>query len=409
MNRFFFVAIFAFLPAAALAAKVELPEWGEPTEAAAYQLGGGLWPTGVLGDAEEEATAEAETEVAKTADAKTSDAKEGEKVAGEAVSKEQALKFYGPAGEVDSTEPITADTAVKVPESGAKPVGEGLKFPDEEPAQEAPVEALPPLEGKLADTYFEHAPMDFLIDPQRLLTEQKSNDIKRFLEFHSDESEFHIYVMVFGETQKIPDDVNLRQLHKEWFSESPTVMMLYYREHPEMTEFVYNDNVSSALPKSVFDRIRQNCLREGGATDLAPDQVEKMAIELSIQLYWLSRLMKHETKEGQELAAETEIYEMPASADAPELLREYAPGIFLEEKGRKVLSMIFTTLLILGTVLAVAAVGWGVMWWRNRDRVAGKPLLFPSFEIIPRLGGEYSGGGFVSMSFEINEGSDFSA
>jgi hypothetical protein len=71
--------------------------------------------------------------------------------------------------------------------------------------------------------------------------------------------------------------------------------------------------------------------------------------------------------------------------------------------------MIFTTLLILGTVLAVAAVGWGVMWWRNRDRVAGKPLLFPSFEIIPRLGGEYSGGGFVSMSFEINEGSDFPA
>lgn len=403
MNRFFSLVILAFLPAAAFAAKVEMPEWGEPTEAAAYQLGGGLWPTGILGEAEEEST-EAETEIVKAPEAK-----EGETVADATVSKEQALKFYGPAGEVDSTEPITADTAVKAPEAGPESVGEGLKFPDEEPAQEAPVEALPPLEGKLADTYFEHAPMDFLIDPQRLLTEQKSNDIKRFLEFHSDESEFHIYVMVFGETQEIPDDVNLRQLHKEWFSESPTVMMLYYREHPEITEFVYNDNVSSSLPKSVFDRIRQNCLREGGATDLAPDQVEKMAIELSIQLYWLSRLMKHETKEGQQLAAETELHEMPASADAPELLREYAPGIFLEEKGRKVLSMIFTTLLILGTVLAVAAVGWCVMWWRNRDRVAGKPLLFPSFEIIPRLGGEYSGGGFVSMSFEINEGSDFPA
>jgi hypothetical protein len=403
MNRFFSLVILALLPAATFAAKVEMPEWGEPTEAAAYQLGGGLWPTGILGETEEEST-EAETEIVKAPEAK-----EGETVADATVSKEQALKFYGPAGEVDSTEPITADTAVKAPESGPESVGVGLKFPDEEPAQEAPVEALPPLEGKLADTYFEHAPMDFLIDPQRLLTEQKSNDIKRFLEFHSDESEFHIYVMVFGETQEIPDDVNLRQLHKEWFSESPTVMMLYYREHPEMTEFVYNDNVSSSLPKSVFDRIRQNCLREGGATDLAPDQVEKMAIELSIQLYWLSRLMKHETKEGQQLAAETELHEMPASADAPELLREYAPGIFLEEKGRKVLSMIFTTLLILGTVLAVAAVGWGVMWWRNRDRVAGKPLLFPSFEIIPRLGGEYSGGGFVSMSFEINEGSDFPA
>jgi hypothetical protein len=98
---------------------------------------------------------------------------------------------------------------------------------------------------------------------------------------------------------------------------------------------------------------------------------------------------------------------MAASTDAPELLREYAPGIFVEVKGRKVLSIVLTTLLVLGTIVAVAFVGWGILWWRNRDRVAGKPLLFPSFQIVPRLGGEFSGGAFVSMSFEINDSSDF--
>src|SRR5690606_2097318 len=158
-------------------------------------------------------------------------------------------------------------------------------------------EPLPPLEGELLDLYFQHAPVDFLIDPQRLLTEQKSNDIKRFLEFHSDESPFNIYVMLFGETQTLPEPIDTQQLHREWFSEAPTVLMLYYREHPEMTELVINETVRASMPKSVFDRILQNCLREGAATDDAPDQVEKMAIELSIQLYWLGRLMAHENKD----------------------------------------------------------------------------------------------------------------
>ena len=44
------------------------------------------------------------------------------------------------------------------------------------------------------------------------------------------------------------------------------------------------------------------------------------------------------------------------------------------------------------------------MWWRGRENVSGGPLLFPEFRIVPRLGGEFCGGGFVSMSFELNDG-----
>ena len=398
MNRFLPIILIFALPAVVFAAKVEMPEWEETASAEEYKLGGGLWPTASKSTDGEPSSTEG-------AVAKSDVAGGAETAEGSGETKEQAVKFYGPAGEVVEVTP-SEEGEKQLPNPKADG-NELLKFPDEEVAREVPIEALPPLEGKLADTYFEHAPMDFLIDPQRLLTEQKSNDIKRFLEFHSDESNFHIFVMVFGETQKIPEDIDMRKLHKEWFSETPTVVMLYYREHPEMTELVFSDKVSSSLPKSVFDRIRQNCLREGAATDLAPDQVEKMAIELSIQLYWLTRLMAHETTEAQSLAAEKSVHEMAASADAPELLREYAPGIFVEVKGRKVLSIVLTTLLVLGTIVAVAFVGWGILWWRNRDRVAGKPLLFPSFQIVPRLGGEFSGGAFVSMSFEINDGSDF--
>lgn len=390
------VSAFA-LPAGVFGANVEMPAWGDAADSASYRLGGGLWPTDILGpvsegDASSDASDIASVEVAEP-DPKT-------------FVGPPKLVFYGPNGEMPK-DPITApvvaanSTPSEFPDSA-------LKFPDTE-AIAPPVEELPPLEGKLADVYFEHPPVDFLIDPQRLLTEQKSNDIKRFLEFHSDESEFHLYVMVFGENQKIPEEVDLQSLHQQWFSDRPAVVLLYFRERPELTEFLYSDKVRSALPSSVFERIAQNTLREGGATDLAPDQVEKMAIELSIQLYWLSRLLRSEGSESHERAVSGSVHDLPASADAPELLREYAPGIFLEEKGRKVLSIVVTALLIIGSVLAVAGLGWLAMWFRNRQRIAGNPLIFPSFEILPRLGGEFCGGAFVSMSFEINEGSDFSA
>ncbi len=384
MKRILSLLILSAFPASLMAAKVEMPEWEEASAAAAYELGGGLWPTGIVSGNETD-QASPTSPVADSADAP---------------SPEQALQFYGPGG-VTGDEPIRADiTEGEVPEGSPDGVPELIV---EAPA----IEALPPIEGDLKDLYFAHAPVDFLVDPQRLLTEQKSNDIKRFLEFHSDESDFHIYVLVIGETQTIPEEIDLRELHREWFEDSSTVMMLYYREVPAQTQFVYNDKVRSALPKSVFDRIEQNTLREGGATDLAPDQVEKMAIELSIQLYWLSRLMEHESKEDQERIAATPIHELAASEDAPELLREYAPGIFIEQSGLKLVSFLFTTLIVVGVILGMAGIGWLVMWWRAQDRFAGSPLIFPSYQVIPRLGGEYSGGGFVSMSFDIREGSNF--
>ncbi len=368
------------LPLAGWSAQIDLPEWTEATEAASYGLGGGLWPAGLLPGG---------TPGSETADG-PSGIVDGSGEAPKTNPDGSPLTFYGPLADGETP-------GVSLGQGGS-----------DQPAQ-VPIEPLPSLEGELQNLYFGYPPVDYLIDPQRLLTEQKSNDIKRFLEFHSDESPFHIYVMVVGETQEIPEDVDLKALHKEWFSDQRAVLMVYFREHPERTEFVYNESVRSSLPKSVFDRISQNCLREGAATDLAPDQVEKMAIELSIQLYWLSKLMTAEGKEAMAIAEATPAHEMPASADAPELLREYAPGIFLEESSRRALSILVTVAVILATLVLVAFVGWIVIWLRGMDRVTGAPMIFPSFKVVRRLGGEFSGGGFVSMSFDINDGSGLSS
>lgn len=387
------------------AAGIDLPQWESAEESGAYYLGGGLWPKSLIPDA---TAAAAEPGSSAVADALAAAGIElvgppapGRPLPGASVAAATAPgetagppQFFGPAGEPGASDPSLQ--RVKENPDGT------FDIPEEVVEVEA-YEPLPPLEGDLADLYFAHAPVEYLVDPQRLLTEQKSNDIMRFLEFHADESKFRIYVMVVGDNQKVPEGVDLQALHKKWFPEEPTVLMLYYREKPELTEMVFNDEVRNSLPKSVFDRILQNCLREGAVADLAPDQVEKMAIELSIQLYWLSRLMEKENPDHQSLVAASSVHEMMASEDAPELLREYAPGIFIDETS-KMLSFVLTFVVILGGLAMIGLIGWIVMWWRGRESLSGEPLLFPEFRLPRRLGGEFSGGGFVGMSFELNEG-----
>ncbi|NLT72384.1 MAG: hypothetical protein GXX91_17050 [Verrucomicrobiaceae bacterium] len=391
------------LPLPLRAAKVELPTWEEAAESESYYLGGGLWPKALIPDEAAAARDPGAANDVASADPAPGVAPDGTilPTAPGAITPDPeapgAPRFYGPQGPADGTAapPGTRPAVIENPD--------GTFILPQEIVEEEAYEPLPPIEGELSDLYFAHAPVDFLIDPQRLLTEQKSNDIKRFLEFHSDESDFRIFVMALGETQKIPDDIDIEALHKKWFSDSPTVLMLYYREQPQLTQLVFNESVHGSLPKSVFDRILQNTLREGGVTELAPDQVEKMAIELSIQLYWLSKLMEYENKEEQARAAKSGIHEMIASPDAPELLREYAPGIFIEDTS-KILSLVFTLVIVVGGLALMGLIGWGILAWRGRENVSGQPLLFPEFQISPRLGGEFSGGGFVGMSFELSEG-----
>lgn len=412
MKKLIFAAFVLIQPLAHGRASVELPAWETPTEASAYYLGGGLWPKTLIPDATaavaepgpatpaagEAVVAEAGTtlvEIEFVGPPAPGQPQPGPIVV--AVADASQARFYGPQGSPDE------GRGGELSMQRVRENPDGTFYVPEEIVEEEAYEPLPPLEGALADLYFAHAPIDYLIDPQRLLTEQKSNDIMRFLEFHADESKIRIFVMALGETQKVPDDVNLEELHEKWFSDNPTVLMLYYREKPELTELVFNANIRNTLPVSVFERIRQNCLREGAVADLAPDQVEKMAIELSIQLYWLSRLIASENKDSAAINAAATVHELMASSDAPELLREYAPGIFIDESG-KVLTFIVSLVFIIGGLAMVGAIAWVAMWWRGREVVSGEPLLFPEIRIARRLGGEFSGGGFVGMSFEIGEG-----
>src|SRR5210317_2030834 len=120
MNRFLPIILIFALPAVVFAAKVEMPEWEETASAEEYKLGGGLWPT---------ASKSTDGAVAKSDVAGGAETAEG---SGE--TKGQAVKFYGPAGEVVEVTP-SEEGEKQLPNPKADG-NELLKFPDEEVARE---------------------------------------------------------------------------------------------------------------------------------------------------------------------------------------------------------------------------------------------------------------------------------
>ncbi|MCP5549696.1 MAG: hypothetical protein H7A53_02195 [Akkermansiaceae bacterium] len=257
---------------------------------------------------------------------------------------------------------------------------------------------LPPITGELKDEYFSLRPVEYLVDPQQLITEQKANDVLRFLEYHAEEAEFDIYLMIFGGGQDLPEGVSLAERHRAWFGDEPAVLVAYFMGKPELTRLEYNGKVRASLPEAVFEKIFQSCVREAQVADSAADQVERLAIELSIRLYWMAKLFERQSA-GERIADTHE--ELSTPAWEPVILE--APEPALAAMAARLAEWPWAWI---GGALAVFLTAGGVafwLWWR--DGLGAKPVLFPDRAGLPsRLGGAFSGGSYVGISFDIGGG-----
>ena len=269
------LALAMLAPAAALAGRIELPEWKTKQDAGTFQLGGGLWP---------ESTLPATNEDLET---------ESTKLPPLPVPLPEGMSKSKPEG-IDEDSP-----KIVVIEDDEDPEPKTLKdfrVPEKIDVltiEEAP--EYPDIAGQLRDEYFALRPVEYLVDPQELLTEQKSNDVRRFLEYHAEEAEFDIYLLIFAEPQEIPEEISLAQRHVDWFEDEPAVTVAYFMEAPERTVIEFNETLRSRLPVAVFQRIFQSCIREAQVSQNPSDQVERLAIELSIRLYWMAKLLERES------------------------------------------------------------------------------------------------------------------
>ncbi len=324
---------------------IELPSWKSEHAGRPYFPGGGLWPIESL-QKNPSTVSKREIETAPEADAAKNDpaALKGEYVI---LGGKTILPFAG------------------------------TTLPDD----------LPPLGPELYLKYFDSRPTRFLIDPQNLMAEQKANDAMRFLEFHSQESRFDIYAMVFGRNQIVPAAHNWPELHQKWFPDSNSILVVYHLEKPDSLQLFLSTGIASQLPDSVLAGIRSSCIAEAKFAEEGPDQMERIAIELSIQTIWLEKLIAHSRNSENSLLA------APAKRSSP------SPG----SASIPLVSPALVNSLIIGSaaILLLALAIFLKQILLNQRNSRKPPILFPGLPKHERLGGLHSGGAFVAISFDL--------
>ena len=132
--------------------------------------------------------------------------------------------------------------------------------------------------------------------------------------------------------------------------------MAYFLAHPERTEIVYGENVTEKLPQKVFEQIFKNCVQEAQVAETPFDQVERLAIELSIRLYWLAKTLKRE--EGGETLVGPVNLEGRSGELPPVVLGATVPG-------SDFLGGFPWILAVTAGVILISAFGGVWWWWRS--------------------------------------------
>jgi hypothetical protein len=264
-------------------------------------------------------------------------------------------------------------------------------------AQEQPAEALDlPLPGPeiVDDTpstdipetalaaYAQSDPLAWLIDPQKILSQQQFLDAENFLQYHSGVSKIDIHVYLFDRDQIIPASLERSALiAKHAKKDRETAVIFYFYESPERTEM----NFGEATRRKIGDFERKRCLvssiQAAVGKSQPEDQLEGLCVQMSIMLYRLEKALK----QGIDLtAADTLTNQNEQQGKAS----PFAKAIQLWGTTQSYRLRVASALLLIGMAWIIFAV--------RRSR---RSYTFEEFDIPPRLGGDHGAGVGAVISY----------
>lgn len=323
-----------------------------------------------------------------------------------------------PPGQTPISDSIAAVRDAPAPTLGNdRPPVLTMRTPDFAPDPLPVPESLPKVEGELRARFFGTRPNHCLVDPQGLLTEQRTYEVQRYLEYHAEAADIDIYLLVFGLKQDLPTDISLPDLHQRWFGDQPAALVTYHLDQPAKSKIEYGQRITQAMKDDALRLVLQRCLREALIADEPQDQIERFTLELSASLADVSAEYRRLSGGGFPALASSNA--VPKSIQVASLgnagvqMHQEEPYLAAIPDEAALAPMAQASAMPLLAYWPVAAGALGALGlfsfggitaariWR-RDSLAAEPVLFPERELPMRLGGSYSGGGFVSMSYDVD-------
>lgn len=165
--------------------------------------------------------------------------------------------------------------------------GEGI-LPDESEQADAPEDLIPldipdaeivetpiPVEipQELMPLYLPIDKDQYLIDPQKLLSEQETADIARLLDEIREATEVSIYLTIFTSDQKIPASLNAPSLARQIFGDKPSSVLIEYRRGAfNRAQVIYSEDLSHTLTdghrKSLLDAAKRQAAESSEDLDV---------------------------------------------------------------------------------------------------------------------------------------------
>lgn len=221
-----------------------------------------------------------------------SSAKQGDKKADKKTQKKEEKKE-----EIQAEEEATPALLANTPQwekgdqeqmlRGDLITGVGI-LPDESEEADAPEDLIPldipdaeivetpiPVEipQELMPLYLPSDKEQYLIDPQKLLSEQETADIARLLEEIREATEVSIFLTIFTSDQKIPASLNAPSLARQIFGDKPSCVLVEYRRGAFNTaQVIYSEDLSHTLTdghrKSLLDAAKREAAESSEDLDV---------------------------------------------------------------------------------------------------------------------------------------------
>ena len=238
--------------------------------------------------------------------------------------------------------------------------------------------AVEDLPADLVESYFPDTLEARVLDPQSLLTQARLDGILHFLGYHFREARSTMHIMVLKPMQRLPRHLDLQEIHRQWFGDSLSVLVVYNFGNPGMSRLIFGKETERRVPEARRVNACVESINEAMVASNAEDQLERFLTELSRKLYWIEDVYHGE-----------QILDASSNGAPSEYLSE-APAVEVVSKGK-----LWFSILAISAVLALAG-GFIVSLQR---RAANKTFYFPERRHFPRLGAPHGGGNRLVVAF----------
>ncbi|MCE9520262.1 MAG: hypothetical protein K8R87_12010 [Verrucomicrobia bacterium] len=128
-----------------------------------------------------------------------------------------------------------------------------------------------------------------VIDPQGILGEAQTEDLTRFLVFHSENANVEARFFLLDVGQQLPPGVDLSQIASGEIARGSGCLVVYPLGAPQRARLFLSQNVTRCVEANYLETLAAACRLDAQKASDPVEQLQRFATQLSTRLFWLER------------------------------------------------------------------------------------------------------------------------